>query len=134
MSPTFRAKATRFFQGPGAAYLIVLFFLVVGVYYQNREADRRAEKVAIAACKRGKKDRVDNARAFSTMANYYQGVTDAESVQEDVKRIARQARDQLDASAASLKKRILVCGILVRDRKQVPDERVLRLLPSSPHR
>jgi hypothetical protein len=64
----------------------------------TRDGQRRTEatiKANIQACERGKRDRFDDARVFEAMASYYDGVTQAASVKQDVKRIAARVRDTL---------------------------------------
>jgi hypothetical protein len=108
-----------------AGYAFVVAALVFGV---TRDGQRRTEatiKANIQACERGKRDRFDDARVFEAMASYYDGVTQAASVKQDVKRIAARVRDTLLVGEAGKESRIILCDQAVRHRRVVPDQRLL---------
>jgi hypothetical protein len=117
--------------GTAAAYLIVIAVLFVGMYAKSHADSHELTKSQIAGCERGKQDRMDAARTYASLFIYYDGVTRAESVGPDVKRIARQIRDQLVASAHGMESRILLCKPLIEKGQSIPDTKLLRQLPGS---
>lgn len=61
--PRMRDKARRFTAGPGFAYVVVLAFLMVGVYLQGHNDRQHLRASQIAQCERGNEARAEsNAR------------------------------------------------------------------------
>lgn len=67
--------------------------------------DMKAWRSRIDGCRRGKKDRAANARAFRAQADYLNLVLDAESVKQDVKDAAAVNQRVQDWAASSLESR-----------------------------
>lgn len=99
------------------------------VQEKTKKDAKRLRESQLAGCERGKLDREDNARAFASMAVYYNGVTKAVSVKSDVKRIARKVQQQLEKSARHLASRILICVPLIDSGQRLSDTEALSRLP-----
>lgn len=130
--PTLGAKIRRLSHGPHVGYIVFVVVVGVGLYVTAHNNDRERRRAQIAGCERGKDDRVDLALAMAGMANYYDGVTKAESVKTDVKLIASTVRDRLRRSAIGLEGRILLCKPAIDHGRKVPDEEALRGIPAIP--
>jgi hypothetical protein len=96
--------------GKGLAQLVVIGMavqlLVIGyVFYQSYQGRNDVVSSQRQGCERGKLDRQDNADFQIAQTIYITGVTDAQSVREDVKQAARKAVITFHRTSQSLKKR-----------------------------
>lgn len=101
MSPETGARVVKLVIG----CLIVQLLLLGYVFYQSYEGRVDLVGAQRAACERGKLDRTDNADFQRAHTTYIIHVTDAQSVEEDVKKAARQAVKTFKRTSEDLSKR-----------------------------
>lgn len=126
--PRLRDKVDRLVRGPGGGFVILLCVLLVGVFVNGRVQTEKTINAQIAGCERGKQDRMAHVRVYVAMANYYDGVTKAESVKPDVKTIAEMVESELTDGQEEFRSRIVLCDPLIREKKLIPDKKLLREL------
>jgi hypothetical protein len=85
--------------------LVVLVILVGAVFVFQHNGTTTLRDSQRAGCERSKVDRTAIANALRAQANYLNGVLDAASVKEDVKKVARSTQKTFNISAMSLESR-----------------------------
>jgi hypothetical protein len=113
-------------RGAAAMLLTALMATVFLGWAVINHVENEAISDAVAACERKKQDRVDNARGWTAMENYYAKIAEARSLKQDVKVEINTLRTKLGETANQLRTRILDCPTLIKDDRNVLDERLLR--------
>lgn len=89
------------------------------------EAVLHVENAMVEMCERVKADRVDNARGWTEMEHYMEGIS-KEGPTEDIRDQAADSRVKVGESANQLRSRLFLCEPLIREGAQAIDDRALR--------
>ena len=106
--------------------LPIMVVLILAVFAVGKNARSEIVDRQVAMCERVKLDRVDSARALTALVNYYEEISHAASVREDVRSQARRINRVMHESANQLRTRILQCRPLIEGGRELLDERLLR--------